>query len=1165
MFLTQWPKFHAGWRIPLGSTWRLVGTLVFLTIGVLTADRAASAAETAPYQTDGEIGAPAEFGVSRLQARLADKSVTLRLAGSSDAAPRILVATYETSKKIRSLVDDGKLDLKKSKESLAVTRLEVDGKNTLVIAGFDTVGLMYALLDMADAAEHASAGEVEGWPKKVAERSESPENSMRRMRILMHHKANEDWYRSKEFWDWYIGMLATNRFNGLNMVYSHQTSYMAPMYAWHVKVDEFPNVKPNDITEEEREHNLEILKYVSRTCRDRGIELTIGVWQHLPWKESYLVSRDDQASYVDGLDHTNVAGYTYLAVKKLLAECPGIARIQIRPNDESGIHLDDQTKFYRDSVMRAIKDSPGDVKLDLRTVGVRQSTIEAARAADLDVRTSLKYYGEFLAMPFTPIEAMTKGYSYSDYLEKPLANPIYNEIWMLGSHRVLLWGSEDYGRRFGRNASYSQTFGFETDGPNAQKGFRDPHSPEWRMFKHKEDEYYTHEFERYWAFYRTIGRFSYNPDADHDVWARPFRSRFGGAAEAMTEAYEQASQVIGLICASHVSNVNMYIWPEINMGGVLPVYMDLRGTDKTMFPSINDQIRDEMAGARTPYLGAWRTADKFDQIAVAIEQALDKADAKTDKPSKEYRTTKRDFMILADLARYHAYREREGYLMAKYLATGDGSLLPATRQECQGAIDAWKRLVKIADYQYYDHFMTGMVENGHWKEKTFLIESNLKYIDQATDLLHTHGVFDFGFDFGGASLTNRSPIFYPQATRNQYWNAPRFTGLNARSDYDAARGFGFTQHEGLKDRRMAEVGIGNLTGVQPDPKGPLALDLLHRDFVYSGKPFRFRLDLWPMDTYRFTLVMADHNEHAKDHGGINISGVGRHWNEELFKDVKAPAGQIVVRQSTRRLRRNWYPFWEFEFSPSGEGADAMLSGLTVHRDGPNLAHARPTRIDPRLANSLLVTITMPPKARGNDPSNISASSRDRLRSASLFYRTQAGAEFKRTDLATGDGFVYSASIETSKDDEGTLQYYFQAMDKRGRVVQLPKPSAGQPYFQVPLTDDAEPPKLTHKAIKQWPAGNAMPIEVAASDPSGVQSVRVRFRPLKQSFPYQSITLERKGDRFVGVIPESAVWGNYDFVYYFEAVDNCGNGTIYPNWEKTNPYVIVETVKGEQSE
>ncbi len=411
-------------------------------------------------------------------------------------------------------------------------RLEENGQSLLVMAGYDDVGLMYALLDLADGISHAPQDSK--WDEAANEISEAPRNSMRRMRVLMHHAANEkEWYHSLEYWDWYIGMLATNRFNALNLVYSHQSPYMAPMYAWHVKVDEYPNVRARGVSEAERRENQRVMHHIAKLCHERGIELTIGVWEHLPWVNSYLKTRPDQESLVEGLDQHNIGPYTYLALKKLLKECPGIARIQIRPNEESGILPADQTVFYRDYVMRAIKEADPPVKLDMRTVDVRESTMQAARDADLGLRSSIKFYGEFMSQPYTPLQTLTAGYSYKQVLRKPQANPVYNEMWVLGSHRVLLWGSEHYGREFGRNASYGGTLGFETDGPMAQKGFLQPTSPAWRFFNHPEDEYYTHEIERYWAFFRTIGRFSYNPDcaARSVAAAVPDAVRRGGRAD----------------------------------------------------------------------------------------------------------------------------------------------------------------------------------------------------------------------------------------------------------------------------------------------------------------------------------------------------------------------------------------------------------------------------------------------------------------------------------------------------------------------------------------------------------------------------------------------------------------------------------------------------------
>ena len=1115
---------------------------------------------------DRKLGPPAQYGVDRLTKALKDAGCRLETDAPADGLT-LTIGTYGGSQQIKDRVDGSgasHIDLPKSAESLAVKYTDAQ-KHSLIVAGYDDVGLMYALLEIADMVEHSPAPQA--WFANVTEISESPRNSLRRMRVLMHHAANEkDWYHSLEYWDWYIGMLATNRFNGLNLVYSHQTPYMAPMYAWHVQVDEFPNVRAKGVSEAERQENLKVMRHIAKLCHERGIELTIGVWQHLPWFHSYLKTRPDQESLVEGLDPKNIGPYTYLALKKLLKECPGIARIQIRPNEESGILPADQTVFYRDSVMRAIKEADPPVKLDLRTVDVLDSTVKAARDADLDVRTSVKFYGEFLSQPYTPLQTITPGYSYNQYLQKPHPNPVYSELWMLGSHRVLLWGSEYYGREFGRNASYGGTIGFETDGPMAQKGFLKPSTPAWRFFNHPEDEYFTHEIERFWAFFRTMGRFGYNPDTPHEVWLRPFRKRFGTAAEQMAQAYESASKILALVISSHVENPNNYTWPEISMGGVVSAYTALNGMDMGMFPSIDDQVNDELAGKPTGHLGPTRLAALYEKIADQSEKALSDALAANSalNDSKEYRATAKDFRILEHLARYHADRQREGYNMARFYRTGDASLLPAALAESNAAVNQWQELVAIAEPHYYPHLQTGMIENGHWKDKTFLVEVNPKIVRQATDILHTHGLFDVGFDFGPSADTGEFKVFYFHKYGNDFFHERRFTGVDPHRTFDPREGFGFLDVSQLKATGHPLVAIRdsylpssrhNLSGNSPSPKWPLPLNFLTGDFIHSDQPFSFRVDL-PQDGYRLSFVFADDSANPREHGPFDLIDGDDADRRPFHKGIRVPVGETVIRQADRHLRRGgWFPYRAFTCA-SEDGADAMISALTIHRQAPNMAHAPLLRHSPATPCKLSVTITMPPKPT-DKPNQLSAAPGDRLKQATLHYRVDDKQPLKSIPLKTDDGFVYSAAIDPRDLQGRWLEYAFSCTDDKGRAVRLPD-AASDKLFRVRLSADDTPPEVVHAPVQKCKAGQPLPIEATVSDPDGVSVVRVHYRPLDETLPYESLVLERQGDKFVGQIPGQAIRPDFDFVYYLEAVDEGGAGCFFPDWTKTAPYIIVQT-------
>ena len=100
--------------------------------------------------------------------------------------------------------------------------------------------------------------------------------------------------------------------------------------------------------------------------------------------------------------------------------------------------------------------------------------------------------------------------------------------------------------------------------------------------------------------------------------------------------------------------------------------------------------------------------------------------------------------------------------------------------------------------------------------------------------------------------------------------------------------------------------------------------------------------------------------------------------------------------------------------------------------------------------------------------------------------------------------------------------------------------------------DEDPPEVVHVPIQKCKAGQPLPIEAKVSDPDGVAVVRVLYRPLNESMPYESLVLERDGDTFKGTIPGAAIRPDFDFVYCLEAVDEGGTGCFYPDWTKTAP-------------
>ena len=62
--------------------------------------------------------------------------------------------------------------------------------------------------------------------------------------------------------------------------------------------------------------------------------------------------------------------------------------------------------------------------------------------------------------------------------------------------------------------------------------------------------------------------------APDSIWLSDLRRRFGAAAPDVLEAYRSASGVINEVVAAHLADPNMYIWPEINPGGLVDAYRE---------------------------------------------------------------------------------------------------------------------------------------------------------------------------------------------------------------------------------------------------------------------------------------------------------------------------------------------------------------------------------------------------------------------------------------------------------------------------------------------------------------------------------------------------------------------------------------------------------------
>ncbi|HVU33184.1 MAG TPA: hypothetical protein VHE61_07095 [Opitutaceae bacterium] len=112
----------------------------------------------------------------------------------------------------------------------------------------------------------------------------------------------------------------------------------------------------------------------------------------------------------------------------------------------------------------------------------------------------------------------------------------------------------------------------------------------------------------------------------------------------------------------------------------------------------------------------------------------------------------------------------------------------------------------------------------------------------------------------------------------------------------------------------------------------------------------------------------------------------------------------------------------------------------------------------------------------------------------------------------------------------------------------------------PEGSDQQPPVIEHQRIATAYPGRPIRIVAHVTAPSGVRSVIVKYRHVTQFEDYSTLVLAPTGQpgTYAGTIPGDAISPEWDFMYFLEAIDGAGNGTIWPDPMKEMPYVIVRT-------
>jgi len=720
----------------------LIMTLVF---GLLACT--GNKAPTVSIVTDSSMGEPVAHGIDKLVASLENRHITYEQVTSLDQVQgeMLLVAGLSLGRgAAASLIQDKGSTCPEVPEALALWKTEVGAKSAWVINGFDDRGLMYGLLDVADRVIWSTEKKAPFAHLEAV--VEKPDVTTRAISMYtMNRKYWESRFYDEDYWERYMELLASNRFNSVVVILGYENGgFLAPCYPYFFDVDGYPNIGMDGMTATEQQRNLAALNRMIKMAHERGLDFKVGIWDHIyrGGVQTGGISEEELAAQnkdhlVRGLDADNLSAYTKAALEKFIQMVPDMDGIQLRMHNESGLKRGKEMEIFWTEVFGMFKASAPDFQIDLRAKELPESIIQIASEMELNFTITTKYWMEQMGLPFHPTHInrenqQDRRHGYADMLRYPREYRMHWRMWNGGTQRVLLWGSPAYARRFAESTHLYDGEGFEINEPLATKMEAQPHDMEPFDLLNPPYVYYEYEFERYWHFFQVFGRLAYNPETSPELWSREFENRFGKeTGPILQEALHKASWVLPTIvaaCSPYAKFPTTRGWAGKQRFGSLPLYSKAEGSDIQQFASFDTEAKLLIDGGETASRLPSSTSLWFEQMHLELETLMARAEELgPGVENKEFISTLTDLSILSNLSLYHSRRIPAAVSYCIYKRTGDPYALDDAIAYESKAIEAWSGIVKAAGDVYAPDLMMGIRSaphrnmnhhlSGHWKEE----------------------------------------------------------------------------------------------------------------------------------------------------------------------------------------------------------------------------------------------------------------------------------------------------------------------------------------------------------------------------------------------------------------------------------------------------------------
>lgn len=710
---------------------------------------------------------PARWAAGELQQALTAAGFTVRQRENpkqAGAGELCIIASGAAAPVAAAALKSAGVSMPVGPESLALLTTKAAGGPALLACGVDARGLVYALLELAD---RARLGEnLDAALKTARPVVERPANKVRSvMRQFTSELLDEPWFYDREMWPRYLSLLAGQRFNRFHLAFGLgydslsqvADSYLLFLYPFLLSVPGY-GVRATNLSEAERDRNLETLRFISDETAARGMEFQLGIWTHgYRWPSSPRAQ-----NIIEGLTNETHAPYCRDALTAVLRACPAISSVALRIHGESGV-AEGSYDFWR-TIFDGVKRCGREVEIDLHAKGIDTTMIDSALATGMPVNVAPKYWAEHLGMPYhqtairdleMPVAGRTgRGlmtlsegarvftrYGYADLLRDDRKYTVRHRVFS-GTQRILMWGDPVSAAAYSRMFRFCGSTGADLmepltcrgrrgTGAGRRSGYADAQwEPRW-------------DWEKYEYWYRVWGRFMYNPDTDPQVCHR--YSGAAPAARALESGLANVSRILPIVTTAHLPSAacDAY-WPEIywnqpivgearpNPYGDTPsprTFQNVSPLDPQLFSRMSDFAGELLGGERSGKYSPIEVAVWLEDLAGRGEKDLSRAGK---LESLEHRRLAIDAEMQVGLGRFFAAKFRSGVLYSNHERTGDRRALEEALAAYRRARSFWAAVADRAKGVYAaDLSASDKISNrGQWLDRLPAMDEDIARMEQ---------------------------------------------------------------------------------------------------------------------------------------------------------------------------------------------------------------------------------------------------------------------------------------------------------------------------------------------------------------------------------------------------------------------------------------------------